>query len=418
MKSKLSITYYPTPTKNNNMKSKSVIIISAMALAGASFAQAQTTINITGATAFRTAAHNAILASLTNAANGAGGAPRRASADITLTGGSSASNLRIYRGFIGANEYIIRATFSGSTQGILDLADQNSIPFLKDSSITYATTGTGSFTATATQAANCENAAPTMAFSDVEKTLSARPTASLGGGPVGVVPFMFVMGKGAPAGMTNMTDQIHEVLWSLGQADSRLINGVAGTAVLATGRNNGSGTRATILSETGYGSFRNVIQFNANSTSGEITDFATNGGHTSNSSVSGVLGINRLLLKFEGALVDAVFAGYLTISDAVALTGYDETTGASTAGNAIPMTYNGVRYSVANVRNGSYTLWGYQQLYTKSSLTTLELAFDTTLRAAIPTSLTADTGIAINTMNVTRSNGDGGVVAPSTINTL
>ena len=416
MKSKLSITYYPTPTKNNNMKSKSVIIISAMALAGASFAQAQTTINITGATAFRTAAHNAILASLTNAANGAGGAPRRASADITLTGGTSASNLRIYRGFIGANEYIIRATFSGSTQGIQDLADQNSIPFLKDSSITYATTGLGSFSATATQAANCENAAPTMAFSDVEKTLSARPTASLGGGPVGVVPFMFVMGKGAPAGMTNMTDQIHEVLWSLGQADSRLINGVTGTTVLATGRNNGSGTRATILSETGYGSFRNVIQFNATA-AGAISEFATNGGHTSNSGVSGVLGIDRSLLTFEGTAVNAVFAGYLTISDAVTLTGYNETTGASTPGNAVPMTYNGVRYSVANVRNGSYTLWGYQQLYTKSSLTTLELAFDTTLRAAIPTSLTADTGIAINTMNVTRSNGDGGVVAPSTINT-
>lgn len=414
MKSKLSITNYPTPTKNNNMKSKSVIIISAMALAGASFAQAQTTINITGATAFREAADAAILASLTNAANGLGGAPKRARTDITLTGGSSASNLRIYRGFIGANEYIIRATFSGSTQGILDLADQNSIPYLKDSSITYVTTGTGSFTGT--QAANCENAASTMAFSDVEKTLSARPTASLGGGPVGVVPFMFVMGKGAPAGMTNMTDQIHEVLWSLGQADSRLINGVAGTAVLATGRNNGSGTRATILSETGYGSFRNVIQFNATA-GGAISEFATNGGHTSNSGVSGVLGINRLLLTFGGAAVDAVFAGYLTISDAVTLTGYNETTGASTVGNAVPMTYNGVRYSVANVRNGSYTLWGYQQLYTKSSLTTTELAFDTTLRAAIPTSLTASTGIAINTMNVTRSNGDGGVVAPSAINT-
>lgn len=416
MKSKLSITNYPTPTKSNNMKSKSVIIISAMALAGASFAQAQTTINITGATAFREAADAAILASLTNAANGLGGAPKRARTDITLTGGSSASNLRIYRGFIGANEYIIRATFSGSTQGILDLADQNSIPYLKDSSITYVTTGTGSFTGT--QAANCENAASTMAFSDVEKTLSARPTASLGGGPVGVVPFMFVMGKGAPAGMTNMTDQIHEVLWSLGQADSRLINGVAGTAVLATGRNNGSGTRATILSETGYGSFRNVIQFNANTSTGAITEFATNGGHTSNSGVSGVLGINRSLLKFSGDLVDAVFAGYLTVSDAVTLTGYNETTGTSTVGNAIPMTYNGVRYSVANVRNGSYTLWGYQQLYTKSSLTASELAFDTTLRAAIPTSLTASTGIAINTMNVTRSNGDGGVVAPGeTINT-
>lgn len=399
------------------MKLKSTLVISAMALASAPFTQALTTVNITGATAFRDAAHAAILATLTDGPTGTGGACKRARADLTLTGGTSSSNLRIYRGYMGGTEeYIIRATFSGSTQGILDLADQNAIPFLKDGSFTYTNSGNGVI-ASPVQATHCEDAAPTMSFSDVEKTLSARPTASLGGGPVGVVPFMFVMGKGAPTGMTNMTDQLHEVLWSLGQADSRLINGVAGTTVLATGRNNGSGTRATILSETGYGSFRNVIQFDANTSSGEISEFALNSGHTSNSGVSGVLGINRSILKFGGDLVDAVFAGYLTVSDAVTLTGYNEVTGTSTAGAAVPMTYNGVRYSVANVRNGSYTLWGYQQLYTKPTLTANETAFDTLLRATIPTTLSATTGIAINTMNCTRSNGDGGIVAPSTINT-
>lgn len=401
------------------MKLKSTLVFGALAIAASQFASAQTVVNITGATAFREAAHSAIISLL-----GGDGVAQRARADINLNGATSASNLRIYRGFVGGQEYIVRATFSGSTQGILDLADQNQIPFL-NTNTTMTTTGNGALTG-ATQASNTSNAAPHLSFSDVEKTLSERPTASLGGGPVGVVPFMFVMGKGIAAGnralYSNMTDQIHEALWSTGQIDASLLTNVqpvspntSTTTILATGRNNGSGTRATILSETGYGSFRNIVQFDANTTSGEIAQFATNGGHSSNSGVSGVLGIDRSILKFGGTPVDAVFCGYLTISDAVTATGYVEATGASNSALAIPMTYNGVRYSVENVRNGSYTLWGYQQLYTAASIPAGVTTFDTALRAAIPGSLTAATGIAIPTMKVTRFGGDGGIVQPNPV---
>ena len=390
------------------MKFRTTFVLAALSILGANSSYAQTVINITGATAFRDAAHLAIIATL-----GGEGVAQRARTDLTLPGNTSASNLRIYRGFIGSNEYIIRATFSGSTQGILDLADQNDLYYLKTDT-TMVTTGTGSFTGTVL--ANTEFGKAGLSFSDVEKTLSQRPNATLGGGPVGVVPFMFVAGKGAPAGITNMTDQLHEALWSLGQLDSSFLGLTSGTTLLATGRGNGSGTRATILAETGYGPFRSVVQFTANTT-GAITQFSTSnlgGGHTSNSGVSGVLGINRSLLNFGTVPVDAVFVSYLTVSDAITATGYDQSSGASNPALAVPMTYNGVRYSAANVQSGAYTLWGYQQLYTKPTLTALESSFDMALRAsiALPANL-GSAGIATTTMTVTRFNGDGGVILPN-----
>ncbi len=396
------------------MKLKTQFVFAALALLGANSLQAQTIINITGATAFRDAAHGAIIAAL-----GGDGVAQRARTDIALPGGTGNSNLRIYRGFSGGTEYIVRATFSGSTQGILDLADQNDLYFLKTDT-TMTTTGTGALTGL-TVAGNTEIGKAGWSFSDVEKTLSQRPTATLGGGPVGVVPFMFVAGKGAPAGITNMTDQFHEALWSLGQVDSGFLGLPTGTTLLATGRSNGSGTRATILSETGYGAFRPVVQFNAVTTAGatfgEISQYSSanlGGGQSSNSGVAAVLGIDRTALKFGGSPVDAVFVSYLTVSDAVTATGYVEATGASNPALAVPMTYNGVRYTVANVQSGAYTLWGYQQLYTKPSLTTEETAFDTTLRTNIglPANL-GNAGIATSSMTVTRFNGDGGVVLPN-----
>ena len=51
----------------------------------------------------------------------------------------------------------------------------------------------------------------------MDKLLSQRPNAPLAGGPVGVVPFMFLAGEGAPAELKNMTDQLHSTLWSVGQ---------------------------------------------------------------------------------------------------------------------------------------------------------------------------------------------------------
>ncbi len=386
------------------MKTKTTLVFGALA-ALSPLATAQTVIDISGATAFRAAAHDAIVAVL-----GGQGTTQYGYVSSTTGGNLGNASRAIFKGNIGGQAYIVRTNFSGSLAGIADVATTNSIAGFITAD-TAVTTAGGALTSPAT-----ESSAPRWAFSDVDKALSNHPNATLGGGPVGIVPFMFVAGKGSPAGITNMTDQIHEALWVRGNLNASFFTGAPNdTTVLATGRNSSSGTRATILSETGYGAFRPIVQWNANTSSGALSLFGNEGneGHTGNGAVAAVLGIDRSILTLNEEPVDAVFVGYLTVSDAVAATGYDPVTGAYPGNLAIPLTYNGVRYSVENVRNGAYTLWGYQQLYTASNLSAAETTFDTALRNAIPGTLTAATGIANDAdMKVVRGGGDGGPVSP------
>jgi ABC-type phosphate transport system substrate-binding protein len=260
-----------------------------------------------------------------------------------------------------------------------------------------------------------ETAVARWSFSDVDQLLSKRPNAPLGGGPVGVVPFMFVAGEGSPSGLDNMTDQIHNALWKQGVMSASIFTGDAEDTglIYATGRSDGSGTRATILAETQYGAFTPVIQFNCvfegdrstGTLTGNPTLFAP-GGNGGNQSNSGV----RDLLTRPGTGFS--FVSYLTVSDALPATGYDPETGISTGGEgATAMTYNGQRYSVDNVRNGAYSLWGYQQFYAAPNLTPGEQAFDTALRDTIPSSM-GTAGIPIPDMAVERSGGDGGLISP------
>jgi hypothetical protein len=392
------------------MKIKSTAIIGALALLAGDASAATRTFVITGATAFRAAANNSIIQLL-----GGAGVTQYA---FTGTQGIGGTNRAIFKGTMAAfpgDEIIVKASWSGSTQGVLDLADQNAVEVLK-SSVSMTTSG-NNISATG----NVETATPRWAFSDVDKFLSTRPNASLSGGPVGVVPFMFIAGEGAPAGITNMTDQLHQTLWSTGSMPASMFTGNLDdtTTVLATGRNNGSGTRATILAETGYGAFTNVVQYNAvisgdriTGALGAISEFG-NGGHSSNSGVRELVTRPPGGLTFDGESIDAVFVSYLTISDAVSATGYIQATGAISGGEgAKPMTYNGVRYSEQNVKNGAYSLWGYQQFYMANGPTAQETTFDTAFRAVIPNYM-GTAGIPITTMTVTRSNGDGGPISPN-----
>lgn len=384
------------------MKMKSSLLAVACVFAGAHLASAQTVINITGATAFRAAANNSILTLM----GGAG------TAEYTFTGtqGLGGSNRVLFKGNIAGQPYIVRTSWSGSTQGILDLADANEIQFLK----TTVATNTDGINNPGT-VDDFEVAVARWAFSDVDQLLSQRPNAPLGGGPVGVVPFIFIAGQGAPSTLDNMTDQLHNALWKQGVLTASMFTGnEADTGLIyATGRNDGSGTRATILAETQYGAFTPVIQFNCAFTGDRQTGTLTGtpflfapGGNGGNSSNSGV----RELLTRPGTGFS--FVSYLTVSDALAATGYNPLTNTVSGGEgAVAMTYNGQRYSVDNVLNGAYTLWGYQQFYAAPDLTLGEQDFDTVLRNTIPSSM-GNAGIPIPDMAVERSGGDGGLISP------
>lgn len=413
------------------MKSQTFLFLGAATAALLSPISAQTVINITGATAFRAAAHNGIVSALGGSAN-----VSYAYLGSTLEG----ANQAYFSGTINGQPYVVRTRFSGSTQGVLDLAQGNNISGYLTSA-NPRSTGSGTRLKGAADSGDfpvalTESAVPIYAFSDVDKALSTVPNANLGGGPVGIVPFAFVAGRGAPSYIDNVTDQIHETLWSTGQMRASFFSGNSaddGLTILATGRNLGSGTRASILSETGYGSNRAVLQFNVdvrtqvlnnaqppvlvtNPDRGAVTEFG-NGGHSSNSFVSGALNFPRADLKFGGQPIDAAFVSYLTISDAIAVSGYDELTGLN--GNSVDtsrprvITYNGERYSAQNVSEGIYTLWGYQQLYSIPTLTPAQQTFNTAVRAGITATLTPSQGLKDDaSVRVTRLGGDGGPIFP------
>lgn len=385
------------------MKLKSSLVCGALALTICNSYAATRVFDITGATAFRASANNAIISIL-------GGAGTTEYA-FTGTSGIAGTNRAIFKGTMAAfpgDEIIVRASWSGSTQGIKDVADQAAIQFLD---VTNPTSTTGvNLGVGAAPAAIFTTAVAQWSFSDVDKLLSERPNHAFNGGPVGVVPFMFLAGEGAPAELNNMTDQLHDQLWGAGQLPIAFFTGDTSdeTYVLATGRNNGSGTRATILAETKYGAFTNVVQYGATVTGtrtdayptaklNELTEF-NNGGNSSNS------GVRELLTRQADPATfgDYLFVSYLTISDAIA---------AKTEG-AQEMKYNGVSFSAANVKNGAYSLWGYQQFYRDSDATAQEVTFDSAFRAAIPATLNGIDAIALTEMSVLRGGGDGGPVAP------
>lgn len=390
--------------------------LAAFALAGAAAAQT-TVINITGATAFRAAANSSIIALL-------GGSGTTEYAFDTTTGASAgATNRAIYRGTVAGipGTVIVRASWSGSTAGIAAVAGGTPVQVLKTTT-TMTTAGNG-FAATAT---DFETTPAAFAFSDVAQAASTTLSPTLIGTPVGVVPFQFVANQSAwnHPGMKNMTDQIMNAIYSTSEVPLHFFTGVATDTkrVLATGRNNGSGSRASVLGETQYGFFRAVQQFQNNQTtqhngSGQIgrVDFVGNNGNSSNSFLAN-------LMKGQSDAVDLYDAGaeyesdvscllltYLTRSDVILATADPDGDGPLRGAKAL--TYNGVEYSDDAVKNGAYTLWGYQWFYQAPSITAAETTFRDVFTATIPANL-GTAAIPIPQMNVTRSGGDGGPILP------
>lgn len=404
------------------MKIKISLLAGLAALGFASTASAQTVINITGATAFRAGAHAAILDILSDG----GTVPVKycwiGSAGIN---GFRNSNKIIAEGKIGGQDYIIRTNQNGSTQGIASVATQTTPPSAYlDVTLTAADRIVGGQNFASDAGKTVAGVIGRFAFSDVDQAISNNPTPVLPGAPVGVVPFVFIANVGAPAGLTNMTDQLHESQWKNGQLPLSMYTGNPADTklVLNTGRNNGSGTRATILAETQYGPFTSVVQWggpnDATTVSGSegtgtvntLTNLF-NGGYSSNSWVRQNLARTSTNVTVGGTPgQDIVIVSYLTLSDAAAIT---TLTGGAGVG-ARALTYNGMSYSEDKVKNGQYTLWGYQQFYASADITAAEQIFFDAFTAAIPATLDPlVTGIPIPSMNVTREGGDGGPITPN-----
>ena len=453
------------------MKAKNILGTAALGLALLTAAQAQTTIEITGASAFRKATLEAIKTLYTN-----GGSFKYAhsSSSGNLTSSTRAIFQGTFPGITGTTT--IRTNFTGSVEGIRALALGNSfnVTYLNPSVVSGAV-ASSSGTEVASQSTTDAAAQAEFAFSDVSKDSTPLASSTLLGGNIGVVAFSMVANEGAPARLTNVSSKQFQALFQGGFLPASVLTGNASDStvkVYATGRNDGSGTRTTYMAETGTGITTLVNQFvtndnsnftsttgtgsilriykvpaqghgngtltnragyvsSGNMTGGSASDASTiwgqdlpgNGGYNSGSTLVKHLG-------YTSSNTEVVDADGTTLEQAapIALVTFLATADAITArtNGAVILGYNGVTLSgiaggdqelsasdKEKITTGAYTAWSYQQFYRRNDITSGNaLVAYNAIAAAIPAAIDAtSSGVKLADMNVSRGF-DGGPVAP------
>lgn len=439
-------------------------------LAGAMFAgltasaSAQTTeITITGATAFRQATMQAIYDAYTSV--GALGTAFNVCHDFTGNNLSQliASNKAVFSGtFPGiTGTTVIRTSFNGSTEGLNAIAGNNDPTFL-----TTGALGTPGAVIKGSTTTPTETLRPKFSFSDVYQSSSPVDNVVLnpsGASKVGIVTFCMIANEGAPADLTNVTIQQARALWANGIQPLSLFTGDPTDTdfVFATGRNDGSGTRAAYLTEWTYGVANLVNQYIATKTgtSGttitKITAVPANGLGTGNTETSGVSNASTLwgntavgnggyssssalrtimgytsanVTVYDGANQDALVEGanihlitWLSSADSL---------NAATAGAKI-LSFNGVlatpiaaagsylssgfnEADFKKIASGTYSAWSYQHLYYHGSLSGNENTWYTNMKSTwIPAGLqTTSNGVRLGDVTVSRPDDGFPIVAP------
>jgi hypothetical protein len=360
--------------KNNTVMKESRIakyIIAGLALAGFALnpsLRADTEVFIAGANASQTLLYD-------RASNILSG--------ITANISTSNSVVRDYVGTIsgqpGLGNVTIHFSLLGGIQGLTDLANQN----------TELTAGGLSLV-------------PTLAVSSASPGavgLSASPFTILG--PTLVVPYAFIKYPGATAlaGVTNLTQQ--QALYLEGAAGTNsagylpisFFGGTNTNPIYYVARNTASAVRTEIDANI-Y--FTGTISTWTTSAGVPVPD--ASGGQTSGSNVRTVV---QAIGNAIGTVAPSDISTFTTLS------------------------YQGVPFSIANVENGSYPLWGFENYYydttgasapSAAQLQVITLLFDAVTSSTYQTSSSLFVGkfAPLSGMQVTRST-DGG---PITLNTL
>lgn len=407
------------------MKTLKYLMAAVVAMGCISIANADTTVYLTGSTAYRGNTHTAITKIFD------AGSLQYGYVGSSLGGASQA----IFKGTVGNQPTTVKTAWSGSEGGLQTVAGQVQIAFLPDAT-TVAAGGTGGATA-ATPSNGGDVHVPDVAMSDTFQSSSAYfnlykgttyPTLTESpNSPVGVVPFKFVASKGAPAGLMNITGQQAKVLYNAGTVPLAFFtNDPAdqGNTVVATGRDPDSGTRLTTLAEIGLGAQASIKQYQPQSGGNPVTapgatidkfvpwpaskingiDVAVfNGGYSSGGQLAGAAA--------STTPANFTLVTYLGVNDA------DNT---ALKNGAVELSYNGVLLGPAAgtpasynnntaLTEGKYTFWGYEHMYYRASTASVVK----TVADAIAGDLkTADAQVLLGSMKVQRTT-DGAVVLPT-----
>jgi hypothetical protein len=405
------------------MKTFKILLAAVICATCTSLASAQTTIRLTGSTAYRANTHAAIThilnAGFTFAFSGAN------------LGGSQYA---VFHGTSGGNSVTIKTSWTGSEGGIQTVSHQDNVLFYADS---VAGTVGGQANVGTPSGGNSASEVPDVAMSDTFQsssqffglfrgqnypTLSESPNS-----PVGVVPFKFVVAKtsagGPPVGLTNLTSQLAKALFGSGQMALSLFTGNNADetfTVFATGRDPDSGTRLTALAETGVGAVATVKQYQPQNAGNAV--ITTSGGtidHFAPWPASVVNGIP--VSTFNGGYASggqlAAAMGNNTPASTTVVTylGTNDANGTAIPAGAVELSYNGVTLggnsatdynTVTALTEGKYTFWGYEHLYYRNGTGGVVK----TVADAVANQLkTTDAVVLISSMKVSRTT-DGGKV--------
>ena len=167
-----------------------------------------------------------------------------------------------------------------------------------------------------------------VGISSVANNLVALPTY--------VVPIVFVKNSLFPdlAGVTNLT-QRQAVSLETSTNKTTFYGGTSTNYVYFVGRN----SQAAVRTEVDFNIYNSggIISFTNNSLGQPVEDFSPDPGLSSGSTEASTV----------TALTDSI--GTVAVQNAT--------------GTLVPLAYEGVSYSVTNVINGSYPLWGYENYY-------------------------------------------------------
>jgi hypothetical protein len=377
----MSLTAFNQRTKNSNKTisnmNKNLLLVSALAgaLAAAS-AQAQVEVVLTGSTAFRSITIDRT-ASLFDP--GYTGVTNNASTGLITYSGTVSNAVPS----LGATPVKIRLSFSGSGQGMSDVANSANISVAD-------TPGTNI------------SKVPDVALSDVWPG-SATPALSdslFDQDILGVIPFVWVKNN-ALTGITNITrEQAVLLMTDSGSVTvgTNVINGMPATflggnstnPVYLTGRDSGSGTRITIHRDIGFN--LTPLLWATNGSGGYVQTIGYSSG-----------GLERSAIAGGSAVI-----GYLGEADAAAI-----------AGSATAIAYEGIPFSHTNVAVGMYPLWGYEHIVNRAgALSPSQGAILTALKAAMANPGFQSTNtlytlnfVSLSDMKVQR-NDDGGPISP------
>lgn len=445
------------------MKIRNILTVALFAGLAASASAQTTDITITGATAFRTATLQAIYDAYDSVGNLGTDFFVCHSASGNTTSSLTGSNQAVFKGtFPGiAGTTYIRTAFNGSTEGLNAIAGNNNPSFLTQAAVGNATTSILGGVTSPT-----ETLRPKFSFSDVYQSTSPVDNEVLnpvGSSAVGIVTFCMIANEGAPSDLTNVTIQQARALWTNGIQPLSLFTGdpTDTTYVFATGRNDGSGTRAAYLTEWSYGVANLVNQYIATKTgtSGNTVTKITlvpangvgtgntetsgasnastlwgnnavgNGGYSSSSSLRTLMGLTSAnVTVYDGDSQDPSLEG-ASINLITWLSSADSLS-ASNAGAKI-LSYNGVLvtpiassgsylssgFSEADfkkIATGAYSPWSYQHLYYHGSLSANEQTwYDAMKTTWIPQGLQATSnGVRLGDVSVSRPDDGFPIVAP------